>query len=729
MVANIVEIKQIGNANFWALENGKVGVSYLVDLVDAELAPLEELEAAYSQFVKTLSTDVIFRVFQYSEIAAPESAEHSRREAISQIGQIQNSLIFSFEIDKGSVQSLLKGLLGTARLKAPFEVMAQDLAQGFDLSVLQQYGLAMRSLTPEEIQAQVPKNNNGYVTKTTFAIDHGSHLTGVVRLVKQPANPINFLTIARLKDQLPLPYQFAFSCQKLPNETSEALLRRKTKQATINHDQIAVKKYLETQDALTEVALNGANLFNMELMVLVPRFDERSLRIDCETIIQKLKPLGDFAFETFGALPNYLAASIGGTQHVTSLEHDQNIPSFLPVVSYGDPNSKRRPSNRSLALHRSDQTVSYFDPFDSRYDNYSACIFGKSGKGKSVLTNLLTRALHNDENVRIIKIDVGGSHSKETKLLDGEEYRLSLTEPSGINPFYFLRNGETSEDVCNVISSFLNVLMLEEGETFLSKEMRGIIETAVRKYAESKPEKPTLDSFVEFVKDFPRIALLERWTGNGTYKNAFKSRPDTRNQISQRLRYYNFSQIFQAQDPDFGQGGLAAVMAQFNMELMRSKGQRLVFIADETPFFIQRCFSFFKFSTANVRKFGGSFITIAQKSSDVVVGGDTGIIENSASKFLYSIDGEEESFAARMKIDQPTVNKIKDLKAVKGEFSEVLLLDQFGAKTLRVQLTPEEYWRVTTSPDDTERLKRLCEHVPGLTLEEAIQCLSFKRAS
>jgi hypothetical protein len=288
-----------------------------------------------------------------------------------------------------------------------------------------------------------------------------------------------------------------------------------------------------------------------------------------------------------------------------------------------------------------------------------------------------------------------------------------------------LSTGENSDDVCNVITTFLNVLLLEEGESFLSKDMRGSIETAVKAYAETKPEKASLEDFVTYVEkastEFPRIALLKRWA-TGLYKNAFKANADSRSHFKHRLRYYNFSQIFQAQDPDFGQGGLAAVMAQFNLELMKGKG-KLVFIADETPFFIERCFGFFKFSTANVRKFGGSFITIAQKSSDVVINGDMGILENSATKFLYSIDGEKEAFASRMKIDLATLAKIESLKTVKGQYSDVLFLDQFGSRVLRVQMTEDEYWRVTSSADDNEKLKKLREAIPNLTLEEGIRCL------
>lgn len=460
-------------------------------------------------------------------------------------------------------------------------------------------------------------------------------------------------------------------------------------------------------------------------MILIDRETERDIRRDADSIIQKLRPLGDWAFETYGAGQSYLAAQVGFDQHVAILETDRVAPSLFPVWTSGTSfDFQDKATRRSLVLHRKDQSLAAVDLFDSAYDNYSAVIFGKSGRGKSVLTNLLTRALHYDPDVKIIKIDVGGSHSKETRLLNGTEKTLTLSEPSGINPFSVLKYTEHSEDICNVLSSFLNVLLLEEGESYLLKSMRGEIERAVAQYSISRPDNPSIQSFYDFATLLPRRDLLARWTDIGIYRNAFKSRTLTDDRESSRLQYFNFSQIFQANDPDFGQGGLAAVMAQFNFDLMLNRGKKLVFIADETPFFIERCFSFFKFSTANVRKFGGSFITVAQKSSDVIVNGDTGIIDNSAQRFLFSVDGDREAFGRRMRLMDSDVCAIESLQSEKGSFSDVFFQDAFGSRQLRIQLSAFEYWSMTSSRSENEKLLNLVDSVPGLTLEEGIDVLS-----
>jgi hypothetical protein len=68
--------------------------------------------------------------------------------------------------------------------------------------------------------------------------------------------------------------------------------------------------------------------------------------------------------------------------------------------------------------------------------------------------------------------------------------------------------------------------------------------------------------------------------------------------------------------------------------------------------------------------------------------------------------------------------KIEDLQKINGKLSEVLLADGVSEKVLRIRLAPKEYWSFTSSHSDRLTLKNLIESVPGLSEEEAIQCLS-----
>lgn len=765
----IDEFKSDGGISVFALSNNRIVTAYSVPLVDTEQSEaLEQANGAFSLFLKSLHPKATARFWLLSQPSNGEAEEketdHSRAQATAEIGHVVNRCYLIIEIEGAKFKNL-SSLLKPKFKTQPLEAKAAELLQSFDTTSLTSAGIILRPLKRAELQSLLPTAPATAVTKLSYALDFGSHLIGIVRLIHLGTTPLTPVALAQLKDRIPLPYKIKTSARRVSDQRAETLLRRKSAQSKESTSTVGASKYAEAEDALSSVALGGQSMLEFEMFVELERSDERTLRADMNEVVQILKALGDFAIETVGVFPSYLSAQIGFDQHVSILETDQILPCFLPVWSEGEADEfKAKPMQRSLALHRRDESLLHFDVFNPSADNFSVCIFGKSGRGKSVLTNLLTRSLLNDPDIRMIKVDVGGSHSKETELLGGEEFQLSMSQPSGLNPFAFFGRVH-SEDVCNIIATFLGILLIEEGEKVLSKSMRGEIEKAVTTYSLSKPREPSIDDFYTKACDLPRRSLLARWVSGGAYGNAFAGlekgkegsgkvearirptspfegsglRPDHGSKsaliaadspsssllsLTARLKYYNLSEIFQAADGDYAQGVMAAIIAMFNLELINCKGSRLAFVADETPFFIERCFPFFKFSTANVRKFGGSFITIAQKSSDVVINGDTGILENSNSKFLFSIDGEKENFAKRLKLEPEVVDRIEGLRSEKGTFSEALLTDHEGAKVLRIQLTAREYWSATSSHEDNRKLDALRASVPGLSLQQAINVLS-----
>ncbi len=148
-------------------------------------------------------------------------------------------------------------------------------------------------------------------------------------------------------------------------------------------------------------------------------------------------------------------------------------------------------------------------------------------------------------------------------------------------------------------------------------------------------------------------------------------------------------------------------------------------ICDETPFFIKSCFDFFKFTTANVRKFGHAVVLISQLSTDLIVNDDTGLIDNSPQRFLFSIDGNHINFQNRFGLELGHIDSIKKLRTIPGEFSECLLQTAQDSRKLTIKVTKEEYWRLTSSKEDNLKISSLRKAMPQLTLLEAIKCLSI----
>ncbi|GIL17051.1 MAG: hypothetical protein BroJett040_08020 [Oligoflexia bacterium] len=729
MFQNIIETKNVGDLIIHALVNGALIAGFEIDLFDEELYGPEKTEAMLQSILRDLPEGRSLRIYLKSEYSTVQESDHSRSDSIKSIGYVKNrAFVFlekPAEIDFAQFMNRKK--------KNTDGVLT-------DFGLLKDHGIKIRPLQKVDIENLLPTIGSE-IHHSFQTIDLGHQVASLLRLTKQSEFGMDLTTLSHIKDNLSLPYLICCSIQAVPQSTAETMLRRRSKQNATGDDIKEARKYAEAQCDLENISLDGTRLFRFEWQCLVTRTSESWLRLDREELRRKLAPLGEIYIESVGALESLKGFYPGEHPHFTLFEKDSALITYMPLMTRGDSKSLSSLTKKSLALHRKDESLTYLNIFDPSYESFSWCIFGRPGSGKSVLTNALTRALIYDPEVKIIKIDVGGSHSKETELLGGVEKTLNLNEPTGINPFDVLRELGPTKEAIQILASFLEVLILEEGESKLSKTMKSDIERAIQKYAESNPIEHTLHDFCMTIQDLPRQELFQRWIGKGVYGNAFApqakspgaeghelySAASLSDRRSSRLLYYNFSKISQALDPDYAQGGLAAVMAQFNLEMLKKSHdkKRIVFIADETPFFIKKCFSFFNLSIANVRKEGHGFITVAQKSAHVVVDNDTGILDNSPNKIFFSLDGDEESFMSRSHLNPDSIEKIKSLKRKQGEFSEALFKDIHGERVIRIKLNPLEYWSYTSKDEDRRKYQELKTACPSLTTEEVVRCLSL----
>lgn len=717
MFQKIVETSHLKDLTIHTLDNGALIAGFEVDLFDEEVYGLDKSEAMLQSILRDLPEGRILRVYLKSEYTVDSKNEHSRSEALRSIGFIQNRAYVFLEKPAKTDLSLL------FKKKGPTESSVLT-----DFQILKSHGVQVRSLSQIEIESILPKIGDE-VDHSFQTLDLGSEAVSVLRLVKQSAFGMDLSTLSHIKDGLALPYTICCTIEAVPQSTAETFLRRRSKQNSVGNDLQEARKYEEAQSDLEDISLNGSKLFRFEWQCLVARNSEDYLRADREELKRRLEPLGEIYIESVGALESFKSFYPGTSPHFSILEKDSVLVTYMPLISRGDSLSQMRISKKSLALHRKDESLTYLDVFDPTYESFSWCIFGRPGTGKSVLTNALTRALIYDPSIKVIKIDVGGSHSRETEMLGGIEKTLLLNEPTGINPFDVIKELGPTKEAVQIMAGFLEVLILEEGEAKLSKTMKSDLERFISLYAESDRRDYSLQNFVSKMQELPRRELFSRWVGSGVYGNAFatSNHEVVKDWMDSKLLYFNFSKISQALDPDYAQGGLAAVMAQFNLEMLKTseRKKRIVFIADETPFFIKKCFSFFNLSIANVRKEGHGFITVAQKSAHVVVDGDTGILDNSPNKIFFSLDGDEESFIARTQMTTESVEKIKSLRRQQGEFSEALFKDCHGERVVKVRLSAEEYWSYTSKDEDRRKYQELRKVCPSLRLEEIVRCLSL----
>ena len=265
--------------------------------------------------------------------------------------------------------------------------------------------------------------------------------------------------------------------------------------------------------------------------------------------------------------------------------------------------------------------------------------------------------------------------------------------------------------------------MLEDKEECLSSVDKSLLEKSLIQFAEKTDGKPNLKNLDYFYNnlDHPKKEKLGRWTKGSLNENIFRPKEDIN---KTRLLYFNFENINTASNSYIAKAIIAGLMAEFSFKLLDKKpNEKLIFISDETPFFIKSCFNTFSLLSKNVRKLNGSLILLAQNSKDLIVNEDTSLIDNSEFKILFSYDGEERRFKETFNLTSEEFQKVKSLKTVKGHYSQFLLKDSLGSKTGYLRLSKEEYIFSNTEPNFLHKLRNL-QSLFNISEDKALEVIS-----
>ena len=735
---------------FFITTEGRFGVLFRLPILD-----LDERKAVYS--LETLSQISLFlpkgallRLRLKNDEKRQLPFDSIRSSVIAFQGYRTEECILSIEgsLPNQSIATFLKGFISKKTDQNTLKRALHLFAQSLPLSQLK--GLGAFPLNELESRSALDLGCSE-ISKESLSLRQGSENVGVLRIWKQGAFDLDEQTLALIKQQLPSPFEISVTIKHLDRTHTHYLLKKELGAALESSDPLAHRKSAETQVAMEESLMGGDGLVRVEWLAVFRHPNIEKLHLNLKDAIETLTPLGEVVEETVGCFGSFRAMQFGAEQHHTFLERSSAAWAYLPVGSHGSGSSFKKPgaaknngycvTKSLLTLHREDNSLCLINPFDSSYGGFNCITNGIKGSGKSVLNNLLSRALLEDPSVRMYKIDVGGSYRKECALQKGIQFEINMSEPSGINPFSVLRELPGSPDVIETLSKLLCSLILETGERFIPKMMEAEIEKILLRYSATHPEHPSLANFSEYANsDFPRKALLDRW-GHGIYHNVLKAREQPIDWENGRYFYFNFDQIKDASSGDYAKGIIGSVIALVNMEMLRAGDamkaetkRRLILFVDEAPFFVQQHAKFFKLTTANFRKYGHGTVLIAQSLNSFEFIGengliDRGIISNSPIRFLFEIEGDDEEFMSRYDITKPQLDRMKRLYRGRG-YRECLFQSPgtqkaLEGKVLRIFTDPKEYWEVTSDDKDNERLFGLMRNVPGLTLEEAIQCLSM----
>jgi len=721
-IPELDNIESVNGVLLFGSVEGRYGTAYAMPAVDLESFDKEFKLSALQRIVQALPASIKLRVINSNTASNDLDFENPREESVKTTGHLEQNVILCFE---SALPSLLSRLTGKAN---SFESFVSALPWS-ELRLL-----GANPLTREEIQELLFLKTSASVIKPR-SIDFSTHTLGVIRLRKQGVCDVSEHTLAEALEKVALPFTLVATMTKISTTASEYRLRSQFAQHSTSTDPLSQIQQANAAHALEKTALEGNAQVAMEWLLVLRRTSEADLRRDLQDALSALAPLGDAMVETVGCAPSFVASLPTSKQHFTFIEYETTVIAYLPVFCFGA-SHKQQSSPRTLVLHRQNGSLHLFDQFSEAFLAYNAIISGKSGSGKSVLANALTEALLHDPKVHMVKIDVGGSYKKECQLFGGMEIGFSLDRPSGINPFKFAANLSNVNDATDTLVKWLSTLVREESEKAVPKSLTVTLSQVIKSYIQSDSKASSLDDFFHRTPSFPRKELLTRWISGGVYENAFLASAQDTERHTSRYRYYNFESIQSAANSDYAEGVMAAVIAEINLEMFRlgsaaNSDKRLVLFCDETKFFIEKNAQFFLLTTANFRKFGHGVILITQKTNnfDLDSGSgrvDSGIILNSPIRFLLEQDVERDYLRDTFGLHDQHLRAIVDQPYRGKDYREFVLQDDTGTRLVRLYLTPREYWRVTSTREDNDKLIQLQRNVPGLSLEEAIECLAIQ---
>lgn len=713
---------QYGQYLFWVTSNRKIGISFLAKQIDLECANTDQLGDNLTKVFRSLSDDVRLRFQLYSETIEHSTVDHARSTSLLGLGETFNNVVFHFET---RIEMKLIN-----ELEHKLESAAAKLLKLIPLEQIRSIGVELTNLT--DISAFFWDIEQPIV-QVGAHLDTGFEKISVIKLIKASNSMISLETMAELQLSLPKPFEIHVNINKVPNNAAKVRFLSAAKRDEQTNSVSGQTKSKYADQAVAGMEFNNESYLSFEWHLVIRRKSEIELRTDSELAFNELSKFSEFYLETIGTYPSFASLQLGSDFHFKGIfeqitEKDEVMGCYLPICTYGTNRKVTVPIN-SYAFHRLDGSIDYLDQFDPAYSNANLNIVGISGKGKSVFINGKIRADAFDPDSKIIVVDVKGSHTRLINSLGGDVYNINLKTTSGINPIAFLKQS-SDEKALEIVKTFLSELCLDDEEKKLNEVESSQLEEILVDYAEQSKSVEldySMNEFIEFIPEsFARKMLLKRFSNKGILRHIFSEGTNASSRSDRnRIRYYNFQNIDTAANTAVSRAIMAAIMADFSFTLStKDLSERLLFISDETPFFIKHCFRSFSLLSKNVRALNGSLMLTVQLSCDLVVDGDKSLIDTAGTNIFLSGDETKENFKERFNLNQSEVDKVFSLSGVQGKYSQFLIKDQKGSRIGNLFLSKKEYWQATTKPVEMSLIEKIKSSFPNLDEDTILELIS-----
>ena len=503
-----------------------------------------------------------------------------------------------------------------------------------------------------------------------------------------------------------------------------------------NMDDLESESQLQhTEELIKELMEGSEKIVLMDFTVVVWGEDVEELDHKCNTVLRSFQNIecAEGMVETLPAVDIFMATAPG---FVKGLRHKKvkssNCACFMPVYSYWKGNKKPV----CLFENRLGGLVG-FDPFPEELPSWNSLIFAASGSGKSfAVLQMALQFYGQNPTPQIVWIDNGSSSKRllDPSILDGQFVDLHLNSDICINMFDLSEGtSRPGPDKIKLILAVLEQILKEDGKEGLPKKNKAMLEEVVYGVYQAKASGvPVLSDLRAALAKHPddemRIyaRILFPWTGERAYGRlldgetnialdkdlvtveikGLDSYPDLQN-----VMLLNFTEFIKSK---------AAESTQRPTLLIIDEAWKLL----ETP--AGRSFTIEAYRT--FRKFGAGIWCISQNYKDFLVDEDiaNALFPNTSGIMVLkqsNIDWND--FQKRLQLDEAELEIAKSLEMVKGEYSEIFLMQNGKKSVLKIQADPLAYYIATSDPADKNLIKKVEEENPDADKLEVLEMIAM----
>ncbi len=408
------------------------------------------------------------------------------------------------------------------------------------------------------------------------------------------------------------------------------------------------------------------------------------------------------------ALPLNFSASIASKLENEALMPASSAACLLPI--YGDYcgnalESSGRSSEKSgsVFLTRRGRAY-YFDPFITN-SNKNGVIFAESGAGKSFVMQYMI-ANHLAEGTTVFLFDNGKSTKKTCIALGGEfiEFAIERARDTSINPFTGLSSKDFNEQSENICDLLIKMCYFEEP---IQAGSRIVMNEAIKSAFSQKQDYTELDDVVDALEN-----IVENYAGGmGVEPESIAAAKNLRVRLNAFIKSPTRGPFFKGQsnlnpknaftvielsaldgDPHLKQCILFFVMNTIMDRVKSREGRKIIFLDEAWQILKDEAATravegFFR----KIRKDNGSIWVVTQ-SLDDLVGNTCGEVILSQSQWKLIMKQKSEVIdknlntgsISRFSEDPFFIKSLKDIKTVKGKFSEILIVGDETYESVRL---------------------------------------------